>query len=262
MIKRIAVAIGLAVSIQMTSTSAFAYTWHQEPGCAASIARRTTWYPDDVWTIDCAPISGARGIWRYTTGSVWEPHGLIGGAKTIYVDIDNQPHVLDTAGRLWGFGGGTYWVLENSGQNWNIGAATGQNAHTETWGLSSVGQYRYLYRWQDSPYYNWVYVNAPNYYGEQIVIDAQGNPWMRDTSNRIFKGTNSYSPTWTQVSGTSAWLGPGDITSLGVGDHSVWHWSGTGWTWLANSTPHAPTAQITGGWVWAINTSGEIFHLE
>jgi len=103
---------------------------------------------------------------------------------------------------------------------------------------------------------------VPGGAGVRIAVDVNGNPWVVNKSNLIYKYNGS---TWTLLPGTGTDIGIGANgivyainTTTTAGGYQVVKWNGTGWTVIPGGSGIKIAVDAT-GYVWVVNKSNSIF---
>jgi hypothetical protein len=188
--------------------------WTQLPGEALDVGASA----NALWVVGTNPVPGGYGLHRWD-GKTFVPAS--GGALRIDLDPNGNPWVVNNAGQIFRWTGSA-WVLLPGEKAQDIGVG----ANGTAWyvgGAKVAGGYS-VFRWNAAAN-KW---DAMPGGGVRIDVDPQGNAWMVNDANQIFRWTGSG---WAGVPGKARDIGIGpDGSVFVVGDNGTVHkWDGKTW---------------------------------
>lgn len=218
--------------------------WMQVGGQATDIGVGAD---NNVWCVGWDNVPGGHSIHRWN-GAYWEQKH--GGAVRIDVDPNGNAWCVNNEGLIF------YW----NGNDWvNVGGQArdvGIGANGTVWviGWDAVPGGFSIHRWNGS------YWEKKHGGAIRIDVDANGNAWCVNDKGLIFYWNGN---DWVNVGGQARDIGigsSGQVWIVGwtvVGqNYTVHRWTGSYW---ANETGGLVNISASRGYIWGINSAGEIF---
>lgn len=222
-------------------STTFAQNWTSVPGAASDVGVGAN---GTVWVIGTAAEVGGYGIYKYNGSGLTK---VSGGALRCAVDPQGFVWVVNDQGT----------IFKHNGSGWDTHAGQkatdiAVGADGTVWVIGNIaetGGYG-LYKKSGT---SWTKVSGG---ALRIAVDPQGNPWVVNSNNTIFKfhGTG-----WTTMPGAGKDIGIGAEGSVWITtpDGKISKWNGTAWevkTGGAESIAVGPAGEA-----WVVNAQGQIF---
>jgi hypothetical protein len=188
-----------------------------------------------------------------------------GAAVRIAVDIHDTPWVVNSAGTIYHWIGGSSWQAYPGGAT---DIAVGRTPTPSVWVIGndppSPGGDHSIYHWNGS---SWDRIPGA---AVHISVDNSGVPWVVNSAGTIYKYLGSGS--WQAYPGGATdiavegyptdqdqvWVIGNDPPSPG-GDHSIYHWNGSSWDRIPGAA--VDIAVDSAGRPWVINSAGTLYIL-
>ena len=210
--------------------------WQEMPGNARDIGAG----PDgSVWIVGMD-----RSIYRWNQERFSWAEASGSKARRIDVAADETPWITNTDDDIFKFRGGNWQEMPGTARDIGIGDET-------VW---ITGSDKSIYRWNEESF-DWGEVSGS---GDEITVDDDGNPWIINEKNDIFKyqGGN-----WQEMPGAAIDIAAGPDGSVWIvgTNESIYKWSEDGFDWRqVSGTARRITVQDDGT-PWIVNDSNDIY---
>lgn len=192
---------------------ATAGSWQQMPGLAQDIGISGA----GLWHVGTNRVPGGYGLWRWD-GAAWQQ--MPGGAVRVDADFRGNAVTVNEAGEIHQWQGQGWTKLPGLARDVGVGA----NGSLWVVGTNAVPGGFGVWRWDGKA--AWQAVPGG---GVRIDVDPQGNAWLVNDANQIWRWDGSR---FVQVPGAARDVGIGaDGSVFVVGpDDTVHKWNGGGWS--------------------------------
>lgn len=164
-------------------------------------------------------------------------------AKDVAVNSNGQVFIVNSAGRIYQYGGVSWQQLPGSDAR-----SISSNAN-KTCMVNSAGR---IYSFQNN-----AWAQMPGSDGRDIAINSDGSIWLVNTAGRIYKYNGT---AWTQMSGSAGKriaAGGGQVWLINT-QGEIYKFNGSTWNHMPGSDGR-DIAVSNDGKIWLTNTSGEIY---
>ena len=220
-------------------------TWARMDGAARDIAVGAD---GTIWAIGTTPVLGGYGIYRRSSNA-WV--NVPGGAERIAVDPQGNAWVVNNAQQIYRYDGAKFIGVNGFARDIGVGAdgtlwIIGNNSEAGGYGI---------YRSKDKGA-SWTKVPGS---ALRITVDPQGNAWVVNNSNTIFRfdGNN-----WVTLPGSAIDISVGsDFATWATGtDQGIYRWENNAWVRKLGAATQI--AAGPNGVVLHANQAGEIYQAQ
>jgi len=223
-------------------------SWAKLPGAAYDIGIGAN---GKAWVIGTNKEGGGFGIYRLD-GRKWRK--IAGSAVRIAVGPKGNAWVVNKQKQIFRFNGRSWTKM--SGAAYDIGV--GANGKVWVIGTNKEGGGYGIYRLDGK---KWTKINGS---AVRIAVDPKGNAWVVNKSGNIFRFDGRK---WVQTNGKARDIGigaRGHVWVVGTnkvgGGYGVWQRTGN--TWKAVPGGLTNLAVDSGGKVWGVNSSKNIYRMK